>query len=128
MTRTVSKVSVLLITSSTLGLIFVGAAVGYTIWEATPKIAQLEADSKIQGWYGPAARNLARAAQGDLRAEILGLSLLGIPCVAGLVIGAVLRRRAVHDPDGARCRKCGYLLRGLTSDRCPECGLRTTLR
>lgn len=25
-------------------------------------------------------------------------------------------------PDDARCRKCGYLLRGLTENRCPECG------
>jgi hypothetical protein len=25
-------------------------------------------------------------------------------------------------PDTAQCRKCGYLLRGLTRNRCPECG------
>jgi len=32
------------------------------------------------------------------------------------VVGAVR-------PDDVRCYGCGYLLRGLSSDRCPECGL-----
>ena len=28
-------------------------------------------------------------------------------------------------PDGeTRCRKCGYILRGITETRCPECGER----
>jgi rubredoxin len=26
-------------------------------------------------------------------------------------------------PDTAKCRECGYLLRGLTVHRCPECGI-----
>lgn len=32
-------------------------------------------------------------------------------------------RLELSDLDGPRCRKCGYLLIGLTSHRCPECGL-----
>ncbi len=28
-----------------------------------------------------------------------------------------------YDPE-TRCRKCGYILRGITEPRCPECGER----
>ena len=28
----------------------------------------------------------------------------------------------VHVRDAVRCARCGYLLTGITSDRCPECG------
>ena len=37
---------------------------------------------------------------------------------------ATLRKhiRAAIGPDDLRCVTCGYLLRALTSDRCPECG------
>lgn len=31
-------------------------------------------------------------------------------------------RLELFDIDGPRCRKCGYLLIGLTTPRCPECG------
>ena len=30
----------------------------------------------------------------------------------------------VESPDETRCRKCGYILRGITEPRCPECGER----
>ncbi len=41
---------------------------------------------------------------------------------------AVLRpfRRVGHPPDPKAC-SCGYVLIGLTSDRCPECGRRQTV-
>jgi len=29
-----------------------------------------------------------------------------------------------HRSDETRCRKCGYILRGITEPRCPECGER----
>ncbi len=42
-----------------------------------------------------------------------------------VVIYGVLTRRyykaKLHDGE-LRCRKCNYILRGLTEPRCPECG------
>ncbi len=35
---------------------------------------------------------------------------------------ATLRAKATELDDGPRCRRCGYILRGLTEPRCPECG------
>ncbi len=46
----------------------------------------------------------------------------------GLVFGAVAARvlrssvRKAVGPDDLRCGRCGYLLRGLETPRCPECG------
>lgn len=34
-----------------------------------------------------------------------------------------LRPRQLIDPE-TRCRRCGYILRGITEPRCPECGER----
>lgn len=40
-------------------------------------------------------------------------------------LGWVLTWLSVRRPDNeTRCRKCGYILRGLTEPRCPECGER----
>ena len=35
---------------------------------------------------------------------------------------ATLHARAKELEDGPRCRRCGYILRGLPKPRCPECG------
>jgi predicted Zn-ribbon and HTH transcriptional regulator len=44
--------------------------------------------------------------------------------VVALLVNETLRRR--YGPktrcDETRCRKCGYILRGLREPRCPECG------
>lgn len=51
--------------------------------------------------------------------------LLGVPgiVVLMLVVTILLRRHVLaQDRDGSSCQRCGYLLFGLTSDRCPECG------
>lgn len=42
--------------------------------------------------------------------------------VYGLLTG-YLGPRATSDGE-TRCRKCGYILRGITEPRCPECGER----
>ncbi len=35
---------------------------------------------------------------------------------------ATLHAQATELEDGPRCRRCGYILRGLPKPRCPECG------
>ncbi len=52
--------------------------------------------------------------------------VLGIPfTVIPLYIYGRLTRRFGPKHDGeTRCRKCGYILRGITEPRCPECGER----
>ena len=52
--------------------------------------------------------------------------LLALSAWAAALRGLLRRLRrpvAVGEP---QCRACGYLLRGLTADRCPECGLTLT--
>jgi len=46
--------------------------------------------------------------------------------IAGLVTYHMLTRHYSDRPPGGetRCRKCGYILRGITEPRCPECGER----
>ena len=57
-----------------------------------------------------------------------GLGVLGfLLCTAvGVWVYAVVNRR--FGPSGfdneTRCRKCGYILRGVTEPRCSECGER----
>jgi len=52
------------------------------------------------------------------------------PFVLGAMIGALLRlRRRWRLPNAfgeEQCGRCGYLLRGLTAERCPECGSHLT--
>jgi RNA polymerase subunit RPABC4/transcription elongation factor Spt4 len=49
--------------------------------------------------------------------------LLGLPAslVSVLAFSARTRRKQSIDSE-TRCRKCNYILRGLTEPRCPECG------
>jgi uncharacterized paraquat-inducible protein A len=45
-------------------------------------------------------------------------AVLTVPFISGLIRHRVLRRRAAQN----RCLRCGYLLTGNVSGRCPECG------
>lgn len=61
----------------------------------------------ILGWYTPPTVHLI------------------VPCIFSLLAAIgwlILTRR--HDYGGyeTRCRKCRYVLRGITQPRCPECG------
>jgi len=38
------------------------------------------------------------------------------------VVAAILICRRKSDDTETRCRRCGYILRGITAPRCPECG------
>jgi hypothetical protein len=62
-------------------------------------------------------------------AVVCGLTYALEGAVYGMVTGAaagsviiLLRARAERRSERLRCRSCGYLLVGLESDRCPECG------
>jgi len=48
------------------------------------------------------------------------------PILAGLVVYGLLGRLgSARIPESqTRCRKCGYILRGISEPRCPECGER----
>jgi len=48
-----------------------------------------------------------------------GFSLVGV-----VVYGALTRWLRVAQDNETRCRKCGYILRGITEPRCSECGER----
>lgn len=41
---------------------------------------------------------------------------------ASLAWATGLRLKKRREPPADACKRCGYLLRGLTSNRCPECG------
>jgi len=55
----------------------------------------------------------------------LGLAIIFFPIlVVSVSIYGVLTKKygpKTYDPE-TRCRKCGYILRGITEPRCPECG------
>ncbi len=53
--------------------------------------------------------------------------MIVMPCVVTTLIGYGLLTRYFGPMPGhneTRCRKCGYILRGITEPRCPECGER----
>lgn len=63
---------------------------------------------------------------GSLVTELWSAQLLGVP--AGMLgagyVGVLLARHFSQPPERepGHCPNCGYDLRGLTKDRCPECG------
>lgn len=61
----------------------------------------------------------------DLRNALIkwGCAAALVAVYGGIALGAYReKRRAKRTSRFDRCRECGYLLRGLPSDRCPECG------
>lgn len=53
---------------------------------------------------------------------VLSVFLLS-PAVAVVVHGRLIRRYGL-EPRETCCRRCGYILRGISEPRCPECGER----
>ena len=52
-----------------------------------------------------------------------------LPVMVSITVYGLLNFFAVSTPhtpldNETRCRKCGYILRGITEPRCPECGER----
>ena len=64
---------------------------------------------------------------GSLKALGFGIGWGTVPIAVGVVAYGLMTRRyyRARSQDGeTRCRKCGYILRGITEPRCPECGER----
>ncbi len=58
---------------------------------------------------------------------IIGLnSLVLVPIISVFTCRWLALRRSLVDTfhTETRCRKCGYILKGITEPRCPECGTR----
>ena len=49
-------------------------------------------------------------------------SCLGV--IGGVLTALVLTRPWVRSDSNTRCRRCDYILHGITEPRCPECGER----
>ena len=60
----------------------------------------------------------------DLGDLAVGAFLFFLPPVTTLAIHAAVSRRDGDSPQETRCRKCGYILRGIPEPRCSECGER----
>ena len=65
----------------------------------------------------------ARSQLGDGPALMLTVLLLGTPpMLVGILTFAMFRRRREWDDGHLHCLNCGYILKGLSEPRCPECG------
>jgi hypothetical protein len=83
-------------------------------------IAAAQTDANAANVYRRDAaiqRNLVRTSVSDALRMGGTFGALTLACWIGT--GIYLRRRF---PVRGACRRCGYLLRGLTMPRCPECG------
>ena len=73
-------------------------------------------------WYLTVSRmNWARAFMGTY-GIVFGVSV-AIITLAAYALATRLFGAKPHDGE-TRCRKCDYILRGITEPRCPECGER----
>jgi len=71
-------------------------------------------------------RSFSQFAADYLNPRSLAINLIGYSILFGMAVGLyafLTRKFAPHpyDPE-TRCRKCGYILRGITEPRCSECG------
>jgi len=69
----------------------------------------------------------ARFLLGDVSAQRVTLAMLGVAAsVAAVGMYVVLTHFYAngHIDNEIHCRECGYILRGISEPRCPECGER----
>ena len=57
----------------------------------------------------------------ERQAVIAVVAKIALSCYAGVRYASWVDR-SWRDPDRRRCQACGYILKGLLSNRCPECG------
>ena len=72
----------------------------------------------LLGWVAVAVRDATHSQP----LAVTTWTLLSV--MPGLVLTAYIALRAAPPSPETRCRKCGYILRGITEPRCPECGER----
>ena len=60
-----------------------------------------------------------------LSSSLLASGILGCLVMVSSFLAVLMYHDPVttHQPE-TRCRKCGYILRGISEPRCPECGER----
>ncbi len=73
------------------------------------------------GWFGVGVLNSIYAAFGGVGFAVVCGSLLLSP-FAAMIFFAGRRRLRERRQIAGHCDACGYSLKGLTSERCPECG------
>jgi hypothetical protein len=56
--------------------------------------------------------------------RITSLLFVAPPFAAAILMFSKLYRRRLRDTEYLRCLKCGYILKGISEPRCPECGER----
>ena len=72
-----------------------------------------------------AVRGTSALSGDDLLANLIWTLTLPLVALSAVVIFAVLTRFLPSPKDNeTRCRKCGYILRGISEPRCSECGER----
>lgn len=97
-----------------IGTTYQGTIFWWHTWAGNGMFALLGGDL-----YGPLSQwqyRVCHAAIYYLPSALLGIALFSVLRLVG--------RRRVSANGETRCRKCHYILRGLTEARCPECGER----
>lgn len=77
--------------------------------------------------FGAVVGGIVRLGEGVWDTEVMaGCTIVGIiPSAVAVVLFGLLRRRyAQRYETETVCRKCRYILRGISTPRCPECGER----
>ncbi|HUU83147.1 MAG TPA: hypothetical protein VM243_06545 [Phycisphaerae bacterium] len=102
---------------STLGIILCGVAVSAVITAMIDPLTIPSHAQKLVNWALP----------GNPSVGVLGLvtdALVGvIIAVPGVLVATALALYVRdHHPGETRCRRCGRLLKGLSTPRCPGCG------
>ena len=79
-------------------------------------------------WVGRWTEAIVAGALPESTPDSLAAALLSVATAIGLSLPgvAVAALVAIFGPRDTetRCRKCGYILRGISEPRCPECGER----
>jgi hypothetical protein len=97
--------------------VVVGSLVTVALLFAGPWVLQWIEGGVISGWPNQPVPAIVYV----LAVDVTALFVLIAP---GIVIALWIALRGRPFPSETRCRKCGYILRGITEPRCPECGER----